>query len=84
VNQRTITVRICTCLQSPLCYIRCAQVFRCCRSHYVCFYELRPPVRSRYFIFCIASMRLFCRLSTKHPHKVDKEFYQCTAAISYT
>jgi len=28
-------------------------------------------------------MRLFCRLSTKHPHTVDKEFYQCTAAISY-
>jgi len=53
--------------------------------HYICFYELRPPVSSRFFIFCIfcsasthwaysASARRFGRLSTKYPS---------TAAITY-
>ena len=64
-----------------------AQSFSYCRPYYVYFYELRPPVDSRYFrfwhCFCSASAhgtkpasrRLFGRLSTtgKYPH--HKIFY---------
>ena len=51
-----------------LIYIREAQPFRYCRPHYIYFYELRPPVSSVYFIFCIASVLLSHTEPTLFPH----------------
>jgi len=68
---------------SPLVYTRAAQPFRYCRPHYVCFYELRPPVSSRYFIFCPAAVLLSHTEPTLLPH-VCLAFFLLSTVYSYT
>jgi len=67
--------------------IRDAQPFRYCRSHYVYFYESRPPVSSRCY-FCCTGFVLFPNtkpttcfqslfLSTKYSHTVVERVLFC-------
>ena len=71
-------------LRQVMSWNRRAQSFHFCAPHYVCFYELRPPVSVNIFLYCFCSaphtepslLPHVCLglLSTKYLHIVDKDF----------
>jgi len=62
---------------------RATQLFRYCWPHYVYFYELRPPVSPRYFIFRIASVLLSHTEPTLLPH-FCLAFFLLSTVYSYS
>jgi len=67
----------------PAWLIQSCATFSLLPPHHVHFYELRPPVSSRYFIFCISSVLLSHTEPTLLPH-VCLAFFLLSTVYSYS